>query len=287
LSGPMLFWKAEDDMGDATPERDYVLGTHDEEIARLGLQHRVWRPRALDAWRRAGFTVGQTLLDVGCGPGHATLDLAEMVGPTGWVVAVDRSRRFLEALDAACRRHGLENVETVEVDLDEAPLPAAGVHGAWCRWVLAFVKRPRDLLSRIHGALRPGGTLVIHEYFDYSTWRLAPRCPEMEEFVRAVMESWRASGGEPDVGLDLPRCLEELHFEARSVRPILEVIGPSDFFWQWPKTFLQVGLDRLVGLGQIGADRARAIANAFAGREREPGTFMITPAVLEIIAVRR
>jgi SAM-dependent methyltransferase len=116
----MLFWPSEDDMGDATPERDYVLGTHDEEIARLGLQHRVWRPRALDAWRRAGFTVGQTLLDVGCGPGHATLDLAEMVGPTGRVVAVDRSRRFLEALDAGRRRQGLENIDTVEVDLDES-----------------------------------------------------------------------------------------------------------------------------------------------------------------------
>jgi hypothetical protein len=37
-------------------DRDYVLCTHDEEIARLGLQHAVWRPRVLDAWRRAGIT---------------------------------------------------------------------------------------------------------------------------------------------------------------------------------------------------------------------------------------
>jgi hypothetical protein len=44
---------------------DYVLGTRDEEVERLGLQHRVWRPRMLDGWRRAGFTVGQTILDVG------------------------------------------------------------------------------------------------------------------------------------------------------------------------------------------------------------------------------
>ena len=76
----------------STTERDYVLGTNDEEIQRLALQHRVWRPRALDAWRRAGFTAGQTLLDVGCGPGHATVDLAGIVGPSGRVVAVDRSR---------------------------------------------------------------------------------------------------------------------------------------------------------------------------------------------------
>jgi hypothetical protein len=39
-------------------ERDYVLGTHEEELARLGLQHRVWRPVGLDCWQRAGITVG-------------------------------------------------------------------------------------------------------------------------------------------------------------------------------------------------------------------------------------
>src|SRR5437763_284599 len=42
---------------------DYVLGTDDHELARLGLQHRVWRSRALDAWRRAGFNAGQPLLE--------------------------------------------------------------------------------------------------------------------------------------------------------------------------------------------------------------------------------
>ena len=71
-------------------EKDYVLGTHDDEIERLGLQHRVWRPRALDAWRRAGFTVGQTLLDVGCGPGHASVDLGR--------ISLDRAQTILQAL---------------------------------------------------------------------------------------------------------------------------------------------------------------------------------------------
>jgi SAM-dependent methyltransferase len=79
-------------------ERDYVLGTHDAELERLGLQHRLWRPRMLDAWRRAGSGAGQTVLDVGAGPGYAALDLAEIVGPTGRVLALERSRRFLGAL---------------------------------------------------------------------------------------------------------------------------------------------------------------------------------------------
>ncbi len=120
-------------------ERDYVLGTHDDEIARLGLQHRVWRPRVAAAWMAAGFTVGQTIADLGCGPGYATLDLSEIVGPDGRVLAFDRSRRFLEVLEG----RGLRNVTASEADLDTDALPEAVADGVWIRWVLAFVKQPR------------------------------------------------------------------------------------------------------------------------------------------------
>ena len=75
-------------------ERDYVLGTHDEELTRLGIQHRVWRSVVLDCWHRAGVTVGSRVLDVGAGPGFATVDLAEIVGPTGEVIAVERSAKY-------------------------------------------------------------------------------------------------------------------------------------------------------------------------------------------------
>jgi ubiquinone/menaquinone biosynthesis C-methylase UbiE len=88
------------------PERDYVLGTNDEEIGRLGLQHRVWRDIVLDCWRRARITSGSRVLDVGAGPGYATLDLAEIVGPTGQVVAIERSNRFVEFGKEACRLRG-------------------------------------------------------------------------------------------------------------------------------------------------------------------------------------
>ena len=46
-------------------ERDYVLGTHNDEIYRLGFQHRVWRPRALDAWARARIGDGCKVIDFG------------------------------------------------------------------------------------------------------------------------------------------------------------------------------------------------------------------------------
>src|SRR5438105_10306246 len=98
-------------------DRDYVLGTHNEELARLGLQHRVWRPVVLDCWQRAGITVGKRVLDLGAGPGYATVDLAEIVGTTGEIVALDGSRNFGRAVKANCRVRSLTNVKVHEVDL--------------------------------------------------------------------------------------------------------------------------------------------------------------------------
>ena len=268
-------------------DKDYFLGTHDDEIARLALQHRVWRPRASDAWKRAGFNVGQTLLDVGCGPGFATVDMAEIVGPSGKIVSLDRSRRFLDYLESIRLQRGLENIVTNELDLDEGTLPSVMADGAWARWVFAFVKHPRELLERVSTRLKKGGVIVLHEYFDYSTWRLAPRCLELEEFVSVVTKSWRESGGEPEIGLNLPSWLEETGFEIQSVTPIIDIVPSSNYIWQWLKLFIDVEVPRFVHLGYFTPERAEAIASAFAKGEASPHTRLITPAVIEIIAVKR
>jgi ubiquinone/menaquinone biosynthesis C-methylase UbiE len=264
---------------------EYVLGTHDEEVARLGLQHRVWRAQAHAAWQRAGFTEGQQVLDVGCGPGFASLDLARLVGPGGRVTAVDRSRRFLSVLSQAVRSEGLDQIAVVESNLDGAPVPGGAFDGAWARWVFAFVNRPRALLSQIADRLRPGGAIAIHEYFDYASWRTAPPSDELNEFVRAVMDSWRRSGGEPDIALQLPRWLEESGFTIEHMTPIVEVVSPVDPKWDWLAAFVESGRKRLTSLGDLATDRSDAIGAAM---RRWPGAIppvrMMTPAVLEIVA---
>lgn len=264
----------------------YLLGTHDAEIQRLGLQHRVWRARMLDAWRRARFNLGHTLLDVGCGPGYATLDMAELVGRDGRVFAFDQSRRFVTVLEEACRQRDIENVTTRVVDLETDSLEITGADGAWCRWVLAFLENPRGLIQRIAAALRPGGRFVCHEYFDYLTWRLSPPCPELEEFASLVAALWRDSGGEPDVALSVPGWLREAGFTVQVHRPIIDIVTRTDPVWEWPASFVEVGLQRLVELGRVPEARAHEISAAFNACEAQEGTLMITPGVMEIVAVK-
>lgn len=265
-------------------DRDYVLGTHDEEIARLAIQHRVWRHRALEAWMHAGLTVGQTLVDLGCGPGYAAFDLAEITGPSGKVVAIDRSRRFLDAMRSAASQRDLRHIEAIERDFDSDDLPAMAADGVWVRWVFAFCRHPQELLKKAVRLLKPGGTIVIHEYFDYATWRFAPPSPIFDRFVAAVMESWRAEGGEPDIALELPHWLHELGMTIRRLHPIIDVATPDHFLWQWPSTFVSSGTRRLVELGRLTAEEAEAVIADLSERAKDGRSLMFTPAVLEIIA---
>src|SRR3954467_11923259 len=141
-------------------ERDYVLGTGDAEIERLGLQHRVWRPAMLEAFARAGIRPGLTVLDVGAGPGFAAIDLAEIVGPGGRVIAAERSRRFLDALAALAERLGVGNVEAMQMDVAESGFGEEIADAVWCRWLLSFVADRSRAIGHIAAALRPGGTAI-------------------------------------------------------------------------------------------------------------------------------
>jgi SAM-dependent methyltransferase len=265
---------------------EYVLGTNDEELGRLGLQHRVWRPTVLECWRRAGITFGSRVLDIGAGPGYATLDLAELVGPTGSVLAIERSARFLEFARKACAARGLTNIQFREADLMNEPLGELNFDASWCRWVASFVSSPEKLVNTAARALRPGGVAIFHEYIDYRTWRLAPRRPAMESFVNEVMASWKANGGEPDVALQFPTLFRAAGLRLIEANPKILTIRPSDYAWQWPASFVEINLARLLELGRVDSNWVEAVRRDFHEAESDPMTLLNTPLFLEIIARR-
>lgn len=268
-----------------TEEREYVLGTNDREIARLHLQHAIWASDAAAVWRRAGFRSGDRLIDVGSGPGFAALDLAAIVGDQGHVLAIDQSQRFLDFLDRQSAARGMSNLTTLRVDLTTYSFENLRVSGAWLRWVLAFVPNPQLVLSRLVDALQPGARIVLHEYCAYESWKLIPRVAAFERFVSVVMTSWRARGGEPNVGLYLIPWLEQLGMCVEHTRIITDVVRESDSRWHWPVAFAVAGLERLVELGDVDAHTAAEMRRSIGDLE-EYGSWMVTPAVIEVIARR-
>jgi ubiquinone/menaquinone biosynthesis C-methylase UbiE len=267
-----------------TRESDYVLGTHDEEVARLGLQHRVWRPVVTECWQRVGITDGWRVIDVGAGPGYATADLAEIVGPTGAVLGVERSARFLEVARERCVCRGLTNVEFREGDLMELSLGGLNYDASWCRWVASFVSSPKKLVDKIAGALRPGGIAIFHEYSDYLTFRFMPIRPALEKFELAVSESWVKSGGDPNVARHLPGLLRDAGMRVTEIIPHVRTCSPRDYIWQWPKSFIEINVRRLQELGRLTSSEAENVLREFHETDADPESWFTTPMFLEIVA---
>lgn len=268
-------------------DREYVLGTHDAEVERLGIQHDAWRPYALECWDAAGVHRGDRVLDVGAGPGWAAYDLAKLVGPRGAVVAVERSARFAAAARAGARQRQLDNLTIVERDLVSDSLPSGPFDASWCRWVCSFLDAPEPLIIELANALRPGGVAMFHEYVDYASWRFSPRLPLVEEYISRVMHSWREAGGEPDIAMSLPPLLAEHGFEVLRALPRVFCVGPTDPLWSWISTFVCSNLDHLGQKGDLDLAWAQAVRQEFLAAEADASTLMLTPAVLEIIAARK
>ena len=265
-------------------DKDYILGTNHDELKRLGLQHNVWRPYVTECWQRAGISTGHSVLDVGAGPGYATLDLAEMVGEKGKVYAIEKSAGFTDWIKQTCIDRKLTNVTVYESDLINDELPDIMVDFTWCRWVASFVSDPGLLIHKIGKMLPKGGSSIFFEYGDYSTWRLAPQNDVIEKFVDEVMQSWRDSGGEPDIALKLPSLLVKEGFRVRSVKPHIFCIRPNEYTWKWPAAFIGTNLNRLTNLGRITTQWAKSVRKELEKTESNPNSYMITPLVLEIIA---
>jgi len=265
-------------------ERSYYLGTHDAEVWRLGVQHRVWRARTLDAWRRAGITDGSVVIDAGSGPGHATLDLAEIVGPSGRVHALDRSDNFRDAIAAGARVRGLSNIDFHSVDLALDPIPAGGVDAIFIRWVFIFMADPIAVLKKLAGALKPGGRFICHDYYNWGTMAWTPHRPALADFVDTAIRDWRASAGDIDVAKMLLPALPEAGLRVVEANPIIFTTTPADFTWQWPKTFIVPHARRLAERGVVSAQWADHVARGWEAAESDPRTIMTTPLLMEIIA---
>ena len=138
-------------MTDAEPasEKPYILGTDPEERRRLETQHRLWSPETHDLWDRAGFGPGGRLLDLGCGPGFAALELAHRVGPSGQVLAVDESPRFIETLVREAERRGLAQLSARVERVEALRLEPGSLDGAFARWLFCFLDDPAAVIERV------------------------------------------------------------------------------------------------------------------------------------------
>ncbi|HVB06435.1 MAG TPA: methyltransferase domain-containing protein [Acidimicrobiales bacterium] len=131
-------------------------------MAELGLRNDVYRRPLSTALTRLGLGEGWRCVDVGAGAGDVSVAIAEMVGGSGRVYAVDSDPRARDEVAATAARASDAQVIAITQAGEDLLLPEA-VDLAFCRFLLLHVIDPLRVLTRMVGAVRAGGYVVAQE----------------------------------------------------------------------------------------------------------------------------
>ena len=176
----------------------YVIRGGQEGYDRLRVLAEVHRAATLALFDRAGVGPGMRCLDVGCGGGEVTFDIATIVGQAGSVVGLDMDEVKLALARDAARQRGLSQVEFRQVDVMTWAEPES-FDMVYARALLQHVTDPVDMLSRMWAAVRPGGVLIAEDT-DFERAFCEPPNDGFAFFVGNYIALLTKRGGDANVG---------------------------------------------------------------------------------------
>ncbi|HEV2449282.1 MAG TPA: methyltransferase domain-containing protein [Thermoplasmata archaeon] len=166
-------------MGDNTAA--YTLRGGEAGYQRLLLLARSRRADTEALFDRAGVGPGMTCIDIGCGGGEVTLDIARRVAPTGSALGIDMDEVKLGLAAKAARERGLSNARFQMMRVEQwAEVETYQL--CYSRFLLQHLQDPSGLLRRMWSALRPGGLLIVEDV-DWEGFSSDPPNPGLE-FLR-------------------------------------------------------------------------------------------------------
>jgi len=195
----------------------YVIQGGKSGRERLRILSRALQPTTLDLFEKAGIQPGQSCLDVGCGGGDVTLDLARLVGTKGHATGIDLDEVKVQIAKAEASEQQVNNVrfEILNVNNMNEDIKFDVVY---CRCVLTHLDNPADILNSMIKATKPGG-MVIVEDIDFSGYFCYPPNKAFDQYIDFYYKTVHKRGGDPDIGHKLPSMmmqaeLTDLRFQA-------------------------------------------------------------------------
>jgi SAM-dependent methyltransferase len=212
-------------MGDS--DSGYQLGTGigEDEVARLEAQGAAIAPATRMIFAEAGIRPGMRVLDLGCGAGDVTFVVADVVGPDGSVVGVDRSPDALARARLRAGQRGLTQVQFVEGDIHD-PAPGGPFDAIVDRLTLWAVPDPAAMLRRQATVLRAGG-LVVPVEVDLSPMRWLPEI-QLGTQVKSWLVEGFARAGLVMLGSRLWAIVQEAGLRPLGMMGVQPHFGPDD-----------------------------------------------------------
>lgn len=211
----------------------YILGHSEAELRRLTLQASIIQPITRRLLLEAGLRPGMRVLDIGCGTGDVSLLAAELVGPRGAVVGIDRSAEAVAAARdrAAALGCGSVTFRRAEARAYDDPAPFDLAIG---RYVLIHQADPAEMIRAAAAQVRPGGIVAFHEVLLAGEHQTRPPLELATEIWNGVMAAFHSVMTYPDAA---GRLVEHFH-RAGLGQPALFCEtpvggGPDSPFYAW------------------------------------------------------
>lgn len=267
-------------------EKKYLLGSDEDELNRLHFQHKVWSGEAFSLWERSGISLGQSVLDIGCGPGFTTTDLAGIVGPGGRVTGIDKIEGYVNYARRQAEHNEVHHVDYLQGNLHDIRLNPNSFDAVYSRWVLMWIPEPELVVQNIVPFIKKGGLFMFQEYLDWATLAVYPRKPEVDRVIGACRESWANMGSEVNMGPYLPEMLVSAGCRIEHLKALPKMGNSSSSIWQWPGTFLKIYSLKLIEYGLLTQSEREDFLAVWEKLERNPDAFLVGPLMMEIIARR-
>jgi len=187
---------------------------------------------------------GLRVLDVGCGTGAISRDIAERVGPTGYVIGIDNTEAFITSGKVTYKE--VSNLALFHVDLFEFSAKDKFDLIVAAR-VLQWLNNPVDAMLKMKSLLKPGGTLSVLDY-NHTAIEWRPQPPRSMEIFYESFLRWRAAAGMNNaMAEDLEDYFTQLEFQQVEAYPANEIYKKGD------ANFIQrIGIwSKVAGLKQI------------------------------------
>ena len=182
----------------------YVMGRTSEEYERLRRQSELLDSITASVLDRVGLVFGMRCLDVGCGPGEVMRLMAERVGPTGLVVGIDLDGRLGSEALSVLTSKGYRQCSFIEGGVESLEQIARGPFDlVFARLLLMHLDDPILGLRRMYSRVKPGGTIVIQDYY-FLTMDSHPTVEPLAEFKKVFLAVFDKMGRETRMGIKLP-----------------------------------------------------------------------------------
>ena len=190
-----------------TRQDTYTHGHHESV-----LRSHQWRSAANSAaYLLPHLAPGMSLLDIGCGPGTITLDLAEVVAP-GRVVGLDVVADPLDAARVNAEARGDTTTEFGIGDVYDLDLPDDSVDVVHAHQVLQHLSDPVAALREMRRVCRPGGLVAVRDA-DYAAMVWYPASARLDDWLTVYEDVARSNDAEPSAARHLLAWAHTAGFE--------------------------------------------------------------------------